>query len=545
MKSLFWKSLGFLAFLVSETFASPFCGTSQIQEHFRNAKAPRAVARTANISSTSCDPELYYDSSAVKERKTSHFRIYYVLEGPHKTTEAFLDSLAGVLESAWNFHVQNGTRKPVGVNPTWHFQKTGDSDLYPVEVIDISLVRGNAELLGGFCTACMGLTFPSDFLNPAATEIIIDNDFLYPDESNPSIKEISGSSCRYAQATIPVTNDLTGKNYSKDYGLALRTTAVHELYHAIQATYIDFLEYDSYWFEASATALEEMASPDANDYWLYLPSFFNSTGTSFDRMASNYGLAIWGLYNLDAWKKNFDTRLWERFSSMPDSSFETVYAKELASRNLDPDSAFADFAQKLFFSGIRADFSDSSFRFADDFSDWPFAPLLKKPTISPVTLEAPAIDYYRITPDSFPELSQFKGKATVALYGKNQKTSFHSMDTISWTGLSPLVAQSENAVLILSKLQEVSSGTVRTDSLPMRSYPNPWRGKTPLCFASLPEAKQFLEIRTRAGKLVQRFSYTGTSFCVRAEEIRERMAPGLYYFRAGAKNKATPFLVVY
>lgn len=71
------------------------------------------------------------------------------------------------------------------------------------------------------------------------------------------------------------------------------------------------------------------------------------------------------------------------------------------------------------------------------------------------------------------------------------------MDTISWTGLSPLVAQSENAVLILSKLQEVSSGTVRTDSLPMRSYPNPWRGKTPLCFASLPEAKQFLEIRIR------------------------------------------------
>lgn len=544
MKSLFWKSLGFLAFLVSETFASPFCGTSRIQEHFRNA-TPRAAARTANISSTSCDPELYYDSSAVKERKTSHFRIYYVLNGPHKTTEAWIDSLAGVLESAWNFHVQNGTRKPAGVNPTWHFQKTGDSDLYPVEVLDISLVRGNAELLGGFCTACMGLTFPSDFLNPAATEIIIDNDFLYPDDINPSIEEISGSSCRYAQATIPVTNDLTGKNYSKDYGLALRTTAAHELYHAIQATYIDFLEYDSYWFEASATALEEMASPDANDYWLYLPSFFNSTGTSFDRIASNYGLAVWGLYNLNAWKRNFDTRLWERFSSMPDSSFETVYAKELASRNLDPDSAFADFAQKLFFSGIRADFSDSSFRFADDFSDWPFAPLLKKPTLSPVTLEAPAIDYYRVTPDSFPELSQFKGKATVALYGKNQKTSFHSMDTISWTGLSPLVAQSENAVLVLSKLQEVSGGTIRADSLPMRSYPNPWRGETPLCFASLPEAKQFLEIRTRAGKLVKRFSYTGTSFCVRAEEIRERMAPGLYYFRAGAKGKATPFLVVY
>ncbi len=545
MKFPFRKSLGLLAVLAFETFANPFCGTSQVQERFRNAKIPRAVARTASISSTSCDPELYYDTSAVKERKTSHFQIYYVLDGPHRTTEAWIDSLARVLESAWNFHMQNGTRKPEGANPTWHFRKSGDSGRYPVEVIDISLVRDNAALLGGFCTACMGLTFPPDISNPAATEILIDNDFLYPDESNPVIQEISGSSCRYVQATLPVTNDLTGKNYSKDYGIALRTTAAHELYHAIQASYIDFLEYDSYWFEASATALEEIASPDADDYWLYLPSFFSSTGTSFDRIASSYGLAVWGLYNLDAWGKNFDTRLWERFSSMPDSSIETVYAKELASRNLDPDSAFADFARKLFFSGIRADFSDSTFRFADDFSDWPVAPLLKKPTVAPVTLEAPAIDYYRISPDSFPELSQFKGKASVALYGKNQRTTFLSMDTLSWTGISPLVAKSENAVLILSRLQGASSGTIKTDTLPMRSYPNPWRGDTPLCFASLPETKRFLEIRTRAGKLVKRFSYTGTGFCVRAEEIRERLAPGLYFFRAGARNKATPFLVVY
>lgn len=546
MKILSWKSLGFLAILFSEAVASPFCGTNRIQKHFQDVKSFRAAARIASISSTSCDPEFYYDTSAVKERKTSHFRIYYVLDGPHKTTEAWIDSLAKSLESAWNFHIQrHGTRKPKGANPTWHFQKSGDSDLYPVEVIDISLVRDNAGLLGGFCTACMGLTFPPESSNSAATEIIIDNDFLYPDENNPSVKDIPSSSCRYIQATVPVTNDLTGKNYSKDYGIALRTTAAHEFYHAIQAAYIDFLEYDSYWFEASATALEEIASPDANDYWLYLPSFFKSTGISFDRIGSNYGLAVWGLYHLHAWDENFDTKLWERFSSMPDSSFETVYAKELASRELDPDSAFADFAQKLFFSGTRAGFSDSSFRFTADFSDWPVSPHLKKPTLASVSLEAPAIDYYRITPDSFPELSQFSGKASVALYGKNQKTTFYSMDTVSWTGLSPLVAESENAVLILSRLQETSSGTLQTDTLPMRSYPNPWRGETPLCFANLPSAKRVLEIRTRAGKLVRKFSYSGTSLCVRAEEIQAQLAPGLYYFRAGTKNKAKPFLVVY
>lgn len=547
MKALSWKSLGFFfAFFSCGAFAGPFCGTSQFQKHFWNTKNFGAAARSASVSSTTCDPEFYYDTSAIMERKTAHFRIYYVLEGPHRTSETWIDSLAGSLEAAWNFHTRkHGTKKPRGANPTWHFQKNGDGNLYPVEVLDISLVRDNAVLLGGFCTACMGLTFPPETSNPDETEIIIDNDFLYPDESNPTIEYISSSSCRYVQATLPVTNDLTGKNYSKDYGLALRTTAVHELYHAIQATYVDFLEYDSYWFEASATALEEIASPNANDYWIYLPAFFKSTGTAFDRIPSNYGLAVWGLYNLYAWNEDFDTRLWERFPTMPDSSFATVYAKELAARELDPDSAFADFAQRLFFAGDRSSLSDTSLRFTADFSDWPFSPHLKKPTVLPVTLEAPSIGYYRITQDTFPDLSQFVGKASVVLYGKNQKATFYSMDTVSWAWLSPLVAQSENAVLVLSRLQETSIGALQTDTLPIRSYPNPWRGETPLCFAGLPSTKRFLEIRTRAGKLVRRFSYTGTSFCIRNEEIRKLMAPGLYYFRAGAKNKAKPFLVVY
>lgn len=545
MKNSFWKAIGFFAILFSEVVASPFCGTSLIQKHFQDVKNFRATARSASISSTSCDPEFYYDTSAVKERKTMHFRIYYVLEGPHKTSEAWIDSLAKSLESAWNFHIKkHGTKIPKGANPTWHFQKNGDSDLYPVEVIDINLVRDNAALLGGFCTACMGLTFPPGS-KPEETEIIIDNDFLYPDENNPVVKKLSDSFCTYVQASLPITNNITGKNYPEDYGLALRTTAVHEFYHAVQAAYISFFEYDSYWFEASATALEEIAIPDADDYWMSLPSFFRSTGIPFDRISSSYGLAVWGLYNLHAWNEDFDTKLWERFSSMPDSGFENVYAKELAAREIDPDSAFDDFARKLFFSGTRADFSDSSFHFTGDFSDWPDSPYLKNPLLSPVTLEAPAIDYYRITPDSFPDLSQFAGKASVALYGKNQKTSFYSLDTISWSGISPLVAQSENSVLVLSRLRENFSGALQADTLPMRSYPNPWRGETPLCFAALPSSKHVLEIRTRAGKLVRRISYTGTSLCIRAEEIRTQLAPGLYYFRAGTKGKAKPFLVVY
>lgn len=540
------KTLGVALFFIADIFGSPFCGTRQIREHFQSPKKTGAIARTANFSTTNCDAEAYYDTSAVKERKTSHFRIYYVLEGPHKTTEEWVDSLALALEASREFHIRkHGAKIPRGANPTWHFQKTGDSGLYPVEVLDISLVRGNAELLGGVCEACMGITFPPEIGTPDATEIVIDNDFLYPDGNGAFVRMRENPECLYAESSIPVTNGLTGKNYAESFGLALQTTAAHEFYHAIQATYIDFLNYDSYWFEASATALEELASPDANDYWLNVPSFFNSTETPFDKIDSDYGIAVWGLYNFNVWGENFDTKLWERFSAMPDSAFGTVYAKELETRGIDPDSAFDDFARKLFFSGTRSNMADSSLRFAADFSDWPASPLLRNASLAEATLGAPAIRYQRITRDSLPDLSGFVGKASIALYGKNRKPEFFSLDTISWTGILPFIAKSENAVLILSRLRENAKTEFPADSLPMRAYPNPWRGETPLCFAGLPQTGEFLEIRTRAGKLVRRFSYSGTTFCIRAEEIQKKLAPGLYYFRPGAKNRAKPFLVVY
>lgn len=545
MKSVLFKLLGAGLFLFAEISASPFCGSSQIWNRISDAKDGRAAARSLGFATTDCEAESYYDSAKVQEKTTEHFRIYYILEGPHKTSAAWIDTLARALEKSWNFHIQkHGTQKPLGANPTWHFQKTGDEALYPVEVLDISLMRDNAELLGGFCTACMGVTFPPDNSNPSVTEIIIDNDFLYPDETSPVAQ--ASPECSFVKSSVPVQNSYTKRNYAEDdFALALYTTAYHEFYHAVQASYVNMLLYDSYWFEASATALEEIASPTANDYWISLATFFSSTGIPFYAMPSDYGIAVFGLYSLNAFNEKFDTRLWERFSATPDSAFETIYAKELESRKLDPDSAFDDFARRLLFAGTRAESADTAVRFTADFSDWPFSPRIQKATTDKLSLQAPAISYRRLTTDSIPNLSNFRGKASVALYGKQQKAVFLSMDTLSWTGILPQIAEADSAVLILSRLRENVQKANAEDTLPMRSYPNPWRSETPLCFANLPEKKNFIEIRTRAGKLVRRHPYTGTSLCIDADELSGKLAPGLYYFRAGNRNKMNPFLVIY
>ena len=79
----------------------------------------------------------------------------------------------------------------------------------------------------------------------------------------------------------------------------------------------------------------------------------------------------------------------------------------------------------------------------------------------------------------------------------------------------------------------------------MRSYPNPWRGETPLCFANLPSEKKFIEIRTRVGKLVKRYEYTASYLCIEEKEVKSHLAPGLYYYRAGSRNTMKPFIVIY
>jgi hypothetical protein len=119
------------------------------------------------------------------------------------------------------------------------------------------------------------------------------------------------------------------------------------------------------------------------------------------------------------------------------------------------------------------------------------------------------------------------------------------LDSATFTSLASKIEDSENAVLVLSRLRDSSATVIANDTLPMRSYPNPWRGETPLCFAGLPETKKFIEIRTRVGKLVKRYEYSASHFCIDSDEVKSHLSPGLYYFRAGSRHTMKPFLVIY
>lgn len=542
---LFSHILFCATFCLLANFASPAyagrCGTPLIWQQQRPV-AENASARSSYKPITNCDASSYYDTTAVQEKTTTHFRIYYVLEGPHATKEAFIDTLAVDLEKAWEFYVSKlRYLKPIAADTTWHYQKASHVELFPVEVLDLSLVRNNESLFQGYCEGCMGFVFaPGE--NAQATQIFIDNDFYYQTSSSAILQSEFDASCTYPEADVPQSNSFNEKLYPMEFGDGIRVTVFHEFYHTLQFAYTEV--FGSYWFEASATAFEEITVPDINDYWNYLPTLFSANKKSFSDIEA-YSIAIWGLYNDKEFGRDFDKKIWERFSKNSDRSLEDIFAEELNSRKLDPDSAFQDFISRLFFSGDRASFIDTADFITGDAAEWNTSPQMLAATTKSVELEFPAFAYYRLKLDSLPDLSNFQGKASVAFYGKKQKALFVSLDTASFTSLAADISSAENAVLILSHLRNSSSTVPAQDSLPMRSFPNPWRGESPLCFAGLPDSKKFIEIRTRLGKLVKRYQYTASTFCLDADEVKNRLAPGLYYFRAGAHSKLQPFIVMY
>ncbi|NLT51773.1 MAG: T9SS type A sorting domain-containing protein [Ignavibacteria bacterium] len=94
-----------------------------------------------------------------------------------------------------------------------------------------------------------------------------------------------------------------------------RVTIAHEFQHSIQlGSYIIRWE-DLFYYEISATAMEEFIYDKINDYYQYLPNYFNSPhNKSFLRMSSlsdGYDLAIWNIFLVERFGSDILKRVWE------------------------------------------------------------------------------------------------------------------------------------------------------------------------------------------------------------------------------------------
>jgi hypothetical protein len=530
---------------VTSVLAHSNCATAELFQNLRDHARTQVTPKQSRVLYSDCSTEDYYDS--VYTKKTSHFQIFYTLNGPHKTTAAYVDTLANALEDAWIFHVKkSGMHKPLGDSISYHYQKPVDSGLYPVEIVEMTLFRDIAFILRNRCVeGCYAITIPSD-KEPFSSTLLIENDFTYPNQFNSSKDSVitNEKTCYYNSSKVEMFNSTYNYSYAKKWEKALRVTTAHELYHAIQIHYLDPKTL-TFWFEASAAGVEEVTNPDVDDYIQYIPYIAKSVGKPLNEIDNDYSLCILYLFLYNHVSPNADKFIWESFAKNPLQPFE-YHLKQLAQKKgLSADSLFHEFAVKLAFSGKKANLASKSFLINKDQSNWP--EFKHTPTKSLATLPETNEFSFNFYTNGAPDLSHFMGRASVAIVtGDSYRIRFlptiNSIDS-AFNEINNTVGV-DSTIWILSRFNEEEKLPYKAKDSTLRAYPTPWRHGT-LCFTPLPQNKDFIEIRNRRGNLVNKIKYDSYTHCIEESEVKSMMVPGVYRFRAGNSGKLKDFIIVY
>ena len=112
-----------------------------------------------------------------------------------------------------------------------------------------------------------------------------------------------------------IDNDYVGY-YSSGINGA-RVTVAHEFHHGIQGgnyapagSNSPFRNSDVFYYEIASTAFEEFVFDDVNDYYAYMPSYFQNPETAMS-LNDGYNLAIWNIYLQNNFGFDILKRQWE------------------------------------------------------------------------------------------------------------------------------------------------------------------------------------------------------------------------------------------
>ncbi|AFH50783.1 Hypothetical protein IALB_3080 [Ignavibacterium album JCM 16511] len=193
-----------------------------------------------------------------------YFRIHYDQSGTNAPGYS-LAELAAALDSAYEFEVNY-----LGYPPPPPDNGAGGDDRYDIYILD----------LGG---SYYGYTQFEDLIGNGKylTFTVIDNDY---------------------QGYFS-----TGIN-------GARVTVAHEFHHGIQAGNYIYRDSDLFYYEITSTAMEEFVFDDVNDYYAYMPDYFNNPTRAFAQN-NGYNLAIWNIFLKDRFGFDILKRQWELMPS--------------------------------------------------------------------------------------------------------------------------------------------------------------------------------------------------------------------------------------
>lgn len=116
---------------------------------------------------------------------------------------------------------------------------------------------------------------------------------------------------KYLTFTV-IDNDYQGY-YSTGINGA-RVTVAHEFHHGIQVGNYVYRDSDLFYYEITSTAMEEFVFDDVNDYYAYMPDYFNNPTRPFI-LNNGYNLAIWNIFLKKRFGFGILKRQWELMPS--------------------------------------------------------------------------------------------------------------------------------------------------------------------------------------------------------------------------------------
>jgi len=505
------------------------CGTPAIEEVRSKWHLLGEPARSSLVGYFSRQPRQYSYVSP-----SGHYRIHYDLSGRDAVDPSDVDSdgvpdyvglVAAVFDSVWSLEIDR-----LGYSPPLSDGGDGGGEEYDIYVLDLS------------SQSVYGYTIP----------------------------ERPGQQSRWP-SFIQLDNNYTDRVYAITRGAdAVRVTAAHEFFHAIQYSYYSGNGL-SWWMEATATWMEDVAYDEVNDYYQYLDAFFDEPTEPLDRFVGAYdvyanGASVFVHYLAERPSGTMDVirEIWERIAAQRSgalSLFDQVIPGGLR-------EAMKEFARWNYFTGSRA--RPEFYRDGADYPEMATRTIHLDATAKAAGsgfVDRLACDYLRIQPEGM------QGGARLHLKGGDRATwtmqvllvrpDAYEVRSLSDTLVVPKWDRYDEIVLIPTTTSWTGAGDsysystrfdpTLTDSLivfvsrlmpprphPFRSYPGA-RVYFPFELARYAERAQ-LSIFTEKGELIRRIDYGPVPAYDHTEVFgwdgtNERgytVGSGLYFYRIDA-----------
>ncbi|HOP08075.1 MAG TPA: hypothetical protein PLF13_12370 [candidate division Zixibacteria bacterium] len=268
-----------------------------------------------------------------------------------------------------------------------HYAVTGDDAIYEPTVDNnhnsipdyIDEIAATLDYVHSYIVDTLGFPAPlSDDFYPAGGDerfdvYLLSMSYLYYGQTYPDsliVHHFDSDSVVWATSYMQLRNDYTGLYGYEDRPLdAMRATVAHEYFHSVQFS-MDYSEASGttaekrYWMEMSAVWMEEEIYDDINDYYYYLPTFFNHPEQSIQQFTSildmhPYSSVVFPIFLTEKYDRGVVRAIWEHCEELGLGdqflTSATMVVDSITNGTVGWAETFAEFALWNWFTGSRAD----------------------------------------------------------------------------------------------------------------------------------------------------------------------------------------------